>query len=147
MVRFPKLLLTLSFYRDRGLDYVISFAIGAAVATLTGWIIYFFINSYKRASFHAGYKALPSMYLEKILLPGALSGLLWSIGNVCQILSVTFLGESIGMSIVQSQMIISGLLGIVLFEEIKSVRNIVYWVLSALLTFVGIVFLSREHKG
>lgn len=132
---------------DRGLDYVISFAIGAAVATLTGWIIYFFINSYKRASFHAGYKALPSMYLDKILLPGALSGLLWSIGNVCQILSVTFLGESIGMSIVQSQMIISGLLGIVLFEEIKSVRNIVYWVLSALLTFVGIVFLSREHKG
>ncbi len=64
-----------------------------------------------------------------------------------QILSVTFLGESIGMSIVQSQMIISGLLGIVLFKEIKNMKTIICWVASAVVTFTGIVFLSQEHKS
>jgi|AntRauTorckE5430_2_1112549.scaffolds.fasta_scaffold40757_2 glucose uptake protein GlcU len=136
-----------TIYSDRGLDYVISFAIGAAIATVLGWVLFFCINSYNRQSFVKGYKSLPSLYLDKIILPGALSGVLWSIGNVSQILAVTFLGESIGMSICQSQMIISGLLGIVLFEEIKGRRNISSWVLSALVTFIGIVLLSKEHKS
>ena len=132
---------------DRGIDYVISFAIGAAIATLSGWLLYFLVNSYKTKSFYNGYKALPSLHVNKILLPGMLSGTLWSIGNVSQILSVTFLGESIGMSIVQSQMIVSGLLGIILFHEIKGKKDIACWVLSAVVTFVGIVLLSKEHKG
>lgn len=132
---------------DRGLDYVISFAIGAACATILGWVLYFSVNSYREQSFVRGYKALPSLYLDKIVMPGALSGVLWSIGNVSQILAVTFLGESIGVSLCQSQMIISGLLGIVLFEEIKGNKRIVSWVSSALITFVGIVFLSTEHKS
>jgi len=137
----------LFIYRDRGLDYVISFAIGAAITTIVGWLLRFLIYSYQKESFKSGYERLPSLHLNKIFFPGVLSGLLWSIGNVSQILSVTFLGESIGMSIVQSQMIISGLLGIVLFEEIKGAKNIMYWVLSALVTFVGIIFLSRQHKS
>lgn len=110
-------------------------------------MLYFSVNSYREQSFVRGYKALPSLYLDKIVMPGALSGVLWSIGNVSQILAVTFLGESIGVSLCQSQMIISGLLGIVLFEEIKGNKRIVSWVSSALITFVGIVFLSTEHKS
>ncbi|GFH59138.1 hypothetical protein CTEN210_15614 [Chaetoceros tenuissimus] len=132
---------------DRGIDYVISFGVGAAIATLLGWLLYFLVNSYKTKSFHDGYKALPSLHVDKILLPGVLSGTLWSIGNVSQILSVTFLGESIGMSIVQSQMIVSGLLGIILFHEIKGKKDIACWVLSAVVTFMGIVLLSKEHKS
>jgi len=136
-----------TWYRDRGLDYVISFAIGAAIATVLGWVLYFSVNSYKEQSFVSGYKLLPSLYLDKIVMPGVLSGVLWSIGNVSQILAVTFLGESIGVSLCQSQMVISGLLGIVLFQEIKGHKRIVSWVLSAFVTFVGIVFLSKEHKS
>jgi len=132
---------------DRGLDYIISFAIGAAIATVLGWVLYFSVNSYKEQSFVSGYKLLPSLYLDKIVMPGVLSGVLWSIGNVSQILAVTFLGESIGVSLCQSQMVISGLLGIVLFQEIKGHKRIVSWVLSAFVTFVGIVFLSKEHKS
>lgn len=64
-----------------------------------------------------------------------------------QILSVTYLGESIGMSIVQSQMIISGLLGILIFKEIKGTRTIAMWGVSAVVTFGGIVLLSEEHKS
>eukprot|EP00587_Corethron_hystrix_P004457 CAMPEP_0113303840 /NCGR_PEP_ID=MMETSP0010_2-20120614/4084_1 /TAXON_ID=216773 ORGANISM="Corethron hystrix, Strain 308" /NCGR_SAMPLE_ID=MMETSP0010_2 /ASSEMBLY_ACC=CAM_ASM_000155 /LENGTH=397 /DNA_ID=CAMNT_0000157895 /DNA_START=48 /DNA_END=1242 /DNA_ORIENTATION=+ /assembly_acc=CAM_ASM_000155 len=128
----------------QGLDYTISFAIGAAIATLTGWILYFLVSSCKEESFAAGYQALPSLHLRKIWMQGTVSGTLWSIGNVSQILSVTLLGESIGMSIIQSQMIISGLLGIVLFKEIKDMKTIIFWVASAVVTFTGIVFLSHK---
>ena len=85
--------------------------------------------------------------MRKIFFHGALSGTLWSLGNVGQILSVTYLGESIGMSIVQSQMIISGLLGILIFKEIKGTRTIAMWGVSAVVTFGGIVLLSEEHKS
>ena len=132
--------------RDRGINYVLSFAIGAAIAALLGWVMFLVIKSYKTGSLNSGCQALPSLYLTEIWIPGVLSGVLWSIGNVSQILSVTFLGQSIGMSIVQSQMIVSGLLGIVLFQEIKGVQKIVCWVLSATLTLMGIVLLSKEHK-
>jgi len=132
---------------DRGLDYVISFAIGATIATILGWIIYFAVSVYKKKSLRGGYNALPSFYFDKILFQGVLSGALWSVGNVSQILTVTFLGESIGMSIVQSQMIVSGLLGIILFREIKGMKKILCWVLSAVVTFAGIVLLSQEHKS
>ncbi len=103
--------------------------------------------SHRKQSFEAGLKSLPSMHLTKILLPGALSGTLWSIGNIGQIMSVTFLGETIGMSIVQSQMIISGILGIVWFDEIQGRKKIIGWVLSAVVTFIGIICLSGEHKS
>lgn len=132
---------------DRGIDYVLSFAIGAALATVFGWFVFFILKSFKTGSVKNGYKSLPSLHLQEILLPGVLSGTLWSVGNVSQILSVTFLGQSIGMSIVQSQMIISGLLGILLFQEIKGVNRIVCWVLSAALTLLGIVLLSHEHRS
>lgn len=126
---------------------MLSFAIGAAIATVLGWAMFLVIKSYKAGSLKSGSEKLPSLHLKKIFFPGVLSGILWSIGNVSQILSVTFLGQSIGMSIVQSQMIVSGLLGIVLFQEIKGVENIVCWILSAMLTLAGIVLLSKEHKN
>ena len=91
-------------------------------------------------------QALPSMHIRKIIQPGVFSGLLWSVGNTFQILCVTYLGESIGMSIIQSQMIVSGIIGIVYFKEIQGLWNIMCWVLSAVATFVGIVFLSHQHK-
>jgi len=131
---------------DRGIDYVISFGIGAAIATIAGWILLFCIKTYQTNSLQKGHQALPSMYLRQLIKPGVLSGLLWSIGNTFQILCVTYLGESIGMSIIQSQMIVSGVIGIIYFGEIRGLGNIVSWVFSALVTFVGIVFLSHEHK-
>uniref|UniRef100_A0A7S3Q662 EamA domain-containing protein n=1 Tax=Chaetoceros debilis TaxID=122233 RepID=A0A7S3Q662_9STRA len=132
---------------DRGLDYVISFGIGAAIATLAGWALRLSIASCRQKSLNAGYASLPSMHLSKIIIPGALSGTLWSIGNIGQIMSVTLLGETIGMSIVQSQMIISGILGILWFGEIKGIKMIMGWVLSAIVTFIGIICLSGEHKS
>lgn len=133
-------------HSDKGLNYVISFAIGAAVVTLLGWIVRFAKNSYQTKSFQSGYDLLPSMYFHKIGHLGVFSGALWSLGNIGQIYTVGVLGESIGMSIVQSQMVVSGLLGIVWFGEIRGSTKVTGWIISALFTLGGIFILSHEHK-
>ena len=87
------------------------------------------------------------MYFKTIIVPSNLAGLIWSFGNMGQILSVTYLGESIRMSIVQSRLIVSGIPGILWFKEIRGRRAILLWSISAVITFVGIVLLSRQHKS
>merc|ERR1712113_1019286 len=111
---------------------LISFATGAMIITILFWVIRLFYNAYELKSVKKGWDALPSMHLRKLLIPGAFAGTLWSLGNIGQIMSVYYLGESIGMSIVQSSMIVSGFLGIVWFKEIKGARIITLWSLSAI---------------
>ncbi len=86
------------------------------------------------------------MHFRTLVFPGVLAGTLWSIENTGQIMFVTYLGESIGMSIVQSSMIVSEILGIFYFHEITGRKAITCWSVSAFVTFIGIVFLSHEHK-
>ena len=47
--------------------------------------------------------------------------------NIGQIISVSSLGESIGMNLIQSQMLVSGLWGIVWFHEIHSGMERYLW--------------------
>jgi len=128
-----------------GLEYVISFGIGAACVTAAFWILLLFYYAKQTGSLKLGWKALPSMYFKSLIVPGVISGTTLSIGNIGAILSVTYLGESIGFSIVQCQMIISGLWGILWYAEIKGLKSIVGWMLSALLTLMSILLLGREH--
>lgn len=139
-------LVPMHYAKAGGLEYVISFGIGAAFATILGWMLRFLYNFYATGSAKGGWNALPSMYMKELWVQGTISGLLWSIGNIGQILSVSLLGESIGMSIVQSQMIVSGAWGILWFGEMKGKKPILGWIMSALLTLLSIVFLSHEHK-
>ena len=44
---------------------------------------------------------MPSFYINIMWIPGGISGLLWSIGNIGSMISVVYLGEAIGYSIVQ----------------------------------------------
>lgn len=131
----------------KGSEYLISFATGAMIVTIVFWILRWGYNSYEMKSVKKGWCALPSMHLRTLFVPGVFSGTLWSIGNIGQIMCVTYFGESIGMSIVQSSMIVSGFLGIVWFKEVKGVQTIALWSLSAVATFVGIIFLSHQHKA
>lgn len=89
----------------KGTGYLISFAIGAASVTLSLWIIRGLYLSQKEGSLSAGFAALPSMHLRKMWPYGAACGLLWSIGNFFSILSVEFLGEGVGYSVVQSSIL------------------------------------------
>lgn len=130
---------------DHGIGFLISFAIGAATVNLALWIIRCLYLSLKLGSFSEGYNALPSMHLEKMWKYGAACGLLWSIGNFFSIISVEYLGEGVGYSVVQSSILVSGLWGIFYFHEVEGYVMISKWLLSASTTVVGILLLSYEH--
>jgi len=135
----------------KGLGFVFSFAIGATLVTISLWILRFFyyyfflVSPLSEKRYLQAYHTLPSFHVKVMLLPGSTAGLLWSIGNIGSILSVTYLGEGIGYSVTQSAMLISGLWGIFWFREITNSHDIHMWIISAIVTIIGILLLSSNH--
>jgi glucose uptake protein GlcU len=130
-----------------GTGYVISFAIGASIVTILLWAIRFVYLLYQfDMNMVRTYNALPSLHLRIMWLPGGIAGTLWSIGNIASMISVEKLGEGVGYSLTQSSMLVSGLWGIFYFQEVKSKGMKIKWFVSALITLIGIMLLSYEHK-
>lgn len=77
--------------------------------------------------------------------PGGLAGLLWSVGNIASMISVANLGEGVGYSIVQAQLLVAGLWGILWYREVQGTHAIAGWFMCACLTVAGIIYLSHEH--
>ena len=133
--------------RGCGTGYVVSFAIGASIITLLLWAIRFATLLYQSdMNISRALNSLPSLHLRTMWLPGGIAGTLWSIGNIASMISVHNLGEGIGYSLTQSSMLVSGLWGIFYFHEVKSKHMKIKWLLSALVTLIGILLLSYEHK-
>jgi glucose uptake protein GlcU len=130
---------------DRGLGFLISFSIGAALVNLTLWVVRYLYLCQRHLSFFQGYQELPSFHFGKMWLYGASCGLLWSIGNFCSLLAVEYLGLGVGYSLTQSSMLVSGLWGIFYFHEIEGTTPISKWYVSAMVTVLGIFLLSYEH--
>eukprot|EP00529_Nitzschia_sp_RCC80_P010565 CAMPEP_0113492778 /NCGR_PEP_ID=MMETSP0014_2-20120614/28254_1 /TAXON_ID=2857 /ORGANISM="Nitzschia sp." /LENGTH=627 /DNA_ID=CAMNT_0000386625 /DNA_START=200 /DNA_END=2083 /DNA_ORIENTATION=+ /assembly_acc=CAM_ASM_000159 len=131
----------------KGLGYLISFAVGASIITLTLWIVRFLVLCFGKCNGSAtdAYNALPSFHFKTMWLYGGACGLIWSIGNFFSILSVEFLGEGVGYSVTQASILVSGLWGIFYFKEVEGTEAISKWMLSALVTVTGILLLSFEH--
>jgi hypothetical protein len=154
----------------KGSHFLISFAIGAATANLALWVIRYLYLCQRHGSMSRAYGALPSFHFRKMWLHGGACGILWSIGNFFSIISVEFLGEGVGYSVVQAAMLgtqssavllirfsviltfllcytstVSGLWGIFYFKEIEETETITKWFLSASVTVLGILLLSYEH--
>lgn len=129
----------------KGMNYLISFATGAATVNLSIWFIRFMYLSCRRRSLSAGYQALPSLYFAKMWKYGGACGLLWSIGNVFSIFSIQYLGQGVGYSVVQSSILVSGIWGIFYFREVQGTKTIAKWLLSATMAVLGIILLSYEH--
>mmetsp|Transcript_15944 Transcript_15944/g.30074 ORF Transcript_15944/g.30074 Transcript_15944/m.30074 type:complete len:365 (+) Transcript_15944:155-1249(+) len=129
-----------------GTGYVISFAIGATIVTISLWLARFLFNLYQ-SDMNVTYAltSLPSLHLKTMWLPGAIAGTLWSIGNIASMISVRNLGEGVGYSLTQSSMLVSGLWGIFYFNEVQSMQMKIMWFLSAGITLVGILGLTYEH--
>lgn len=128
-----------------GLGYVISFAIGASIVLVCMWIIRISFYIAREQSLQKAFAQLPGMHFSVMWLPGGLAGLLWSIGNISSMLSVVNLGEGVGYSIVQAQMLVAGLWGIFFYKEALGTRAIACWFACASITVGGILFLSHEH--
>lgn len=128
-----------------GLGYVISFAIGATAVLLIMWMLRFGYHLAREQSFAKAKNHLPGLHLRVMWLPGGLAGLLWSVGNIASMLSVVNLGEGVGYSIVQAQMLVAGLWGLLYYREVQGTRAIAAWFSCACVTVAGILFLSHEH--
>jgi hypothetical protein len=130
-----------------GPSYVVSFACGSMIVTIGLWVLRYLYEVYRLdGAVVKAFHALPSFYIRQMWFQGALSGMLYSLGNFMSILAVTFLGQGVGYSATQCSMLVSGLWGIFKFDEIKGRQMITGWFFSALTAVVGIVWLSLEHK-
>jgi hypothetical protein len=88
-----------------GVGYLISFGVGAAVVTTALWVFRYIGNVLYYKSMEQAYHALPSFHLKVMWCAGGTSGLLWSIGNFFSLISVYYLGEGVGYSVVQAGML------------------------------------------
>jgi len=133
--------------KTNGISYTISFAIGAAIITSLIWLLRYFYYFYQERKVLKAYNRLPSFHFKTMWLPGGAAGLLWSIGNLGSIISVDSLGEGVGYPLVQASMLISGIWGIFWYKEVDSYCKIVMWLMSAVSTLIGLIWLSFEHAA
>lgn len=129
----------------KGTHYLMSFSIGASIVTLAAWLFRYLFYASRHHSFAKAYEALPSFHLRVMWLAGGVSGLLWSIGNFFSLISVFYLGEGTGYSVVQASILVSGLWGIFYFKEVQGREMVAKWFISSLITIFGILLLSYEH--
>ncbi len=137
--------------RDQGLSgagYLISYASGSMLVCLAIWAGLFLYHFTKRNyQWRDAIDQLPAWHVRELGLPGVLAGMFYSIGNFCSILAVTYLGQGVGFSFCQGQLLISGLWGVFFFGEIKGRDTIAKWFASAGVTVLGIIWLSYQHEG
>ncbi len=74
------------------------------------------------------------------------SGALWLFGTVCSIYAVAFLGISIGVPLTQISLIICGIWGIFIFNEITGWKGIIIWCISASILLAGSGLLAYAHE-
>lgn len=129
----------------QGLDYLLSFAIGCASVVGVLWVLRFSLASLHARSLATGYECMPSFHWTTIGPYAIGAGLIWSIGNASAILSVSLLGQGVGYSIVQSQLLVAGLWGIFYYKEIVGARVVAWWFGFACLTVAGMILLSQQH--
>ena len=133
-------------HNSQGLAFLPSFAIGCSTILMLAWIVrWYWASRQTGGSWYRAWHQLPSLHITTVGPYAILAGLIWSVGNVACILSVQFLGQGLGYSIVQSQLLIAGLWGVVYYKEIDNSSQIRLWFVSALVTVIGIVILSQQH--
>ena len=62
-------------------------------------------------------------------------------------LSVQYLGEGIGYSVIQSSMLVSGLWGMFYYQEVTGKQEKIKWFIAAVFTVSAIIILSGQHES
>jgi glucose uptake protein GlcU len=88
---------------------------------------------------------MPRWYFKELWFPGFMAGLLLSIAMFGSILAVTYLGQGVGNSLVQTKILVSGLWGIFFYKEVRGTKTIALWFLSAVVAVLAIIWLSLER--
>lgn len=118
-----------------GIQYVISFGIGAVAVITIFTTVYCIIRAIMG-------KGLPTVNLKLSGGPGALAGVLWSAGNVCNIYTVYAWGTTVGFPLVMCNMMVAGCWGVFYYNEAPSWKMKVAFVFSCAILLGGVTILS-----
>jgi glucose uptake protein GlcU len=134
-----------------GARYFPSMACGALLANISLWSLYFVVQAVVDArrgcSLRETMDRMPLLYFRELWFPGLLAGLLLSLAMFTSILAVTYLGQGVGNSLVQTKILVSGLWGIFWYHEIVGAGTIAKWFASAGICMTAIIWLSLERLG
>ncbi|KAL2612270.1 hypothetical protein R1flu_023962 [Riccia fluitans] len=124
-----------------GVEYLVSFGIGAL--TVSSLIL----GVYSLLQIYLG-KPAPSFHFRAAMGPGLLTGVLWSAGNVCSIVTTQYLGMALGWPLVQCQLLVSAMWAVFYYEEVSGRKAATILLGSCGLVVVGAMMLGRfgTHK-
>lgn len=121
----------------QGQEAVASFGTGAFCTALILTPLYFALLDNSEESPH-----FPRRCSD--LWPGIVAGIIWNIGNIMQIFAIPAIGYAVAGPINQCGLLISGLLGIFLFKEIKGRSRITVFFFCSSILIVGAFVLSAS---
>mmetsp|Transcript_2207 Transcript_2207/g.4642 ORF Transcript_2207/g.4642 Transcript_2207/m.4642 type:complete len:395 (+) Transcript_2207:143-1327(+) len=132
-----------------GAKYFPSYGVGAMIANILLWILFYAVCICKDIAYGKSVKEtfseMPKWHFRALWLPGLLAGLMLSLAMFSTILTITYLGQGVGNSIVQSKILVSGLWGIFWYKEVIGAKTIAKWFASAGLCMIAIIWLSFER--
>lgn len=129
-----------------GANFIISMSTGAFLANCLVWVVFFLYRVIAhKAPLQETFESMPRWHFQKLWLPGFLAGVLLAIAMFGSILAVTYLGQGVGNSLVQTKILVSGLWGIFWYKEINGPKTITMWFISATIAVVAIIWLSLER--
>ena len=124
-----------------GLEYLFSFGVGSAIATVVLVVLY---NVYRR-QIKRDFSPL-NFHFETCAKPALLTGLLWSAGNACSIVAISKLGVAIGWPLVQCQLVVSTTWGVWYYREVRGRKAIAGFFASALFVLFGVIMLGNSSR-
>jgi len=121
-----------------GLEYLFSFGVGSAVATV---VLVFLYNLYRR-QIKRDFSPL-NFHFETCAKPALLTGVLWSAGNACSIVAISRLGVAVGWPLVQCQLVVSTSWGVWYYREVRGRKAIAGFFASAAFVLFGVIMLGN----
>jgi len=85
------------------------------------------------------------LHMRVMALPGLLSGILWSAGNLCSLYAVEVMGQGLPCALIQASVVVSGLWGILYFGELQG-RPVIVWSRWVIVCLSGVLVLAAEKK-
>merc|ERR1711991_1263852 len=115
----------------QGLGFIMSFALGVVTVTAAIAVVYWIVTCSR-----------PQFQLQKMLLPGLATGIMWQIGNLGSIFASQYLGLAVGFSLTQTCLIVAGIWAITLLKELRGLIPVGLSSASALVVLGGAALLS-----
>lgn len=119
-----------------GIETLPSFGLGAMVVGLLVPLVYF------KCVDTTAFTLTGGVHFKTLWLPGLISGTVWNVGNICSVYANAAISFAVAQPLMQCALLVSGILGIFVFKEIKGVKRIVTFFAFAGVLLGGAVLLA-----